>query len=402
MGVNRNARVGMWTRRAVGVAAAIALVLPLAAGCSSGSRGSGSASSGGTISGPIGGGPGTNGNTIPAITSSAPVTAQVGQPYQYNVAANDADGDPLGYTLAVSPAGMVIDAQTGAITWTPAAGQEGQHPVTVVVNDGTDSINQDFVVVVTAATSSGGGGTGGGGTGTGGGGTGGGGGATNPNASGGSGGGSQGQVVSHNFTSGQSSSRYWTYVPTSYVDGGAALPVVVAMHGQGDVGRSMCQLWQQTAEANDVIVVAPDDADQSGSWNFGDDVAWVGAVMTEVGTRWNIDEKRRHLWGFSAGAHWTLAIGLANANFFASIGATSGTLTSAQQIGVWPNQVQRQIPVALASGDQDPNLPGVRAARDALNGAGHQVFYEEFNGGHTVTPAVVDNAWTFMEPFQAP
>jgi FtsP/CotA-like multicopper oxidase with cupredoxin domain len=88
------------------------------------------------------------GNTPPSVTSTAATTATAGQPYSYQVTAQDAEGGPLTFALDVAPAGMGIDAG-GLIGWTPGPGDAGDHPVTVRVQDaGGLSGTQSFVVSV--------------------------------------------------------------------------------------------------------------------------------------------------------------------------------------------------------------------------------------------------------------
>lgn len=75
-------------------------------------------------------------NNAPKIISSPLLSAAVGAGYSYNVDAQDADGDTLGFSLSTYPTGMTINAQSGLITWVPAANQTGVHSVTVSVSDG--------------------------------------------------------------------------------------------------------------------------------------------------------------------------------------------------------------------------------------------------------------------------
>jgi RHS repeat-associated protein len=95
------------------------------------------------------------GNRAPTIDSTAPTTATVGAPYAYDVEASDPDvGDVLTFSLPLAPAGMSIDPASGLIAWTPAAGQEGDAPVTVRVSDGAGAFaEQSFVVTVEPAGS---------------------------------------------------------------------------------------------------------------------------------------------------------------------------------------------------------------------------------------------------------
>ena len=89
-------------------------------------------------------------NKAPVITSTPVTSAAVGKEYRYDVDAHDDDiGDVLTYSLTHWPDGMVIDAQTGLITWTPASTQEGEQSVTVAVSDGKVSTSQSFKMIVT-------------------------------------------------------------------------------------------------------------------------------------------------------------------------------------------------------------------------------------------------------------
>lgn len=68
--------------------------------------------------------------TTPRYTSVPVTAAAEGQLYQYDVQTNEEAGGGLVYQLTTSPAGMIIDINTGRITWTPQ--QHGQ-AVEVVV-----------------------------------------------------------------------------------------------------------------------------------------------------------------------------------------------------------------------------------------------------------------------------
>ncbi|WP_273149961.1 Ig-like domain-containing protein, partial [Methylophaga thiooxydans] len=61
-------------------------------------------------------------NDAPTITSDAVTTATEDEAYSYSATATDIDGDTLTWSLTQSPEGMTIDANSGAISWTPANG----------------------------------------------------------------------------------------------------------------------------------------------------------------------------------------------------------------------------------------------------------------------------------------
>jgi YD repeat-containing protein len=81
-------------------------------------------------------------NRSPEITTSPNREALVDRPYTYAVDATDPDGDPLTFTLLIAPVGMAIDAHTGAISWSPLAGDFGNQSVIVQVEDGRGGSTQ--------------------------------------------------------------------------------------------------------------------------------------------------------------------------------------------------------------------------------------------------------------------
>ncbi|MEQ1740157.1 MAG: putative Ig domain-containing protein [Methyloglobulus sp.] len=95
-------------------------------------------------------------NDAPSITSTPVLTATEDAPYTDAVTATDVDaGQSLSYSLVTAPAGMTINATSGAISWTPTNAQVGDNNVTVKVTDSSSAANisatQDFIVAVTNA-----------------------------------------------------------------------------------------------------------------------------------------------------------------------------------------------------------------------------------------------------------
>lgn len=91
-----------------------------------------------------------NSNQQPAIVSQPVTTATENVAYRYLVQAVDPDlGDQLTFALVSAPAGMIINSQSGEISWTPTGSQVGNQAVEVQVADAAGAIAlQTFVVVV--------------------------------------------------------------------------------------------------------------------------------------------------------------------------------------------------------------------------------------------------------------
>ena len=75
------------------------------------------------------------GNSPPKIVS-APADLIGRERYEYRVKAVDAEGDPLSFLLEVAPPGMVIDKETGHLTWQIPPEQIGSHRVRIIAEDG--------------------------------------------------------------------------------------------------------------------------------------------------------------------------------------------------------------------------------------------------------------------------
>jgi hypothetical protein len=74
-------------------------------------------------------------NSTPVIPNIPPQQVASGQPYHYDLKANDAEGDLLSYSLLQSPSGMTVD-KFGRISWVPKSDDVGTtKPVQIAVTD---------------------------------------------------------------------------------------------------------------------------------------------------------------------------------------------------------------------------------------------------------------------------
>lgn len=83
------------------------------------------------------------------IISTPILVGTEGQLYQYDVNSLDENQGDV-FTLTTFPAGMTINPVTGLITWTPAAGTAGLHPVTIRVNNSNGELDmQSYILNIT-------------------------------------------------------------------------------------------------------------------------------------------------------------------------------------------------------------------------------------------------------------
>lgn len=180
------------------------------------------------------------------------------------------------------------------------------------------------------------------------------------------------------------------YVPQSYSPDTPA-PLFVALHGAGGLGSAWASYYQRS-EDRGMILLAPDS--RSPTWDvirgsFGPDVEFIDRALVHTFERVRIDPTRLALGGFSDGATYALSLGIANGDLFTHLVAYSpGFIADADPIVGKP-------PVYVSHGTNDGILP-VELSRDdivpTLRGAGYDVTYEEFDGGHEVPAAISESA----------
>jgi phospholipase/carboxylesterase len=125
-------------------------------------------------------------------------------------------------------------------------------------------------------------------------------------------------------------------------------------------------------------------------------LAQVQALLDREAAR-GIPPSRTVLMGFSQGCAMTLLAGLRAPQRLAGLAGLSGYLPLAATTEAERPDVNRDLPVFLAHGLQDPVVPHARgaAARDALQALGHPVEWHEYPMGHSVCAEEVEdlNRW---------
>ncbi len=90
-------------------------------------------------------------NSPPIITSSPPLSVNLGEVWAYQIEAFDPDGDPLEYLLIEGSAGASIE-ESGLVEWTPQGDQLGEHEFVIEVHDNRGGLaRQSFSVYVNDA-----------------------------------------------------------------------------------------------------------------------------------------------------------------------------------------------------------------------------------------------------------
>jgi phospholipase/carboxylesterase len=150
------------------------------------------------------------------------------------------------------------------------------------------------------------------------------------------------------------------------------------------------------ADDTGAVLLAPDS--RATTWDaigggFGPDVEFIDRALRWVFERCDVNAARLVLSGFSDGATYALALGLANGDLFSHILAFSpGFLIPIDQ--------QRGRPaVCISHGVKDSILPIDQCSRrivPLLKQAGYSVRFEEFEGGHQMPAEVIKSAAEWM------
>jgi phospholipase/carboxylesterase len=174
-------------------------------------------------------------------------------------------------------------------------------------------------------------------------------------------------------------------------------PLVVFFHGAGGTAGQSLAAVGDFARDRGVLVLAPTSVGRT--WDLltgglGRDVAVLDTALERVSAGCAVS--RTAVAGFSDGASYALSLGLANGDLFEAVLAFSPGFVAA------PGQ-EGSPRVWISHGTHDRVLPvdrcGRRVARE-LRAAGYDTTYEEFDGGHVVTPELVTAAldWWLERP----
>ena len=171
-------------------------------------------------------------------------------------------------------------------------------------------------------------------------------------------------------------------------------PLAVMLHGAGGQARRVAGLFSVAAELG-VIVLAPES--RGPTWDgirgrYGPDIEFIDRALAHTFERCAIDRRRLAVGGFSDGATYGLSVGLGNGDFFTHILACSPGF-------IVPGEARGRPKIYMSHGTADEILPIARTSRriyPELKRAGYDVKYNEFEGPHTVPPAVAREALAWL------
>ena len=176
-----------------------------------------------------------------------------------------------------------------------------------------------------------------------------------------------------------------------HVPEGTPSALVVVLHGAGGSAAHGLSLLQAQAEPHGLVLLAPSSAGSTWDAVTGSgtrDTAALGSVLQEVLRRLPLDADRLALAGFSDGASYALTLGLTNGDVFRRVVAFSPGFSADRERHGRPSFL-------VTHGVHDRVLAIDRTSRrvvPALQRAGYDVDYREFDGGHVVPPDLAEAA----------
>ena len=198
---------------------------------------------------------------------------------------------------------------------------------------------------------------------------------------------------------------YYLYVPKS-VTPSAPVPLIVLLHGSNRVGLSLAEKWNDLAEKEGAILVAPNSVDSS-RWSVPNDgPAFLHELVESIKTKYPINAKRVYLFGHSGGAIFALLMSLYESEYFAATAIHAGALYAANESLI--DLSKRKTPIQIQVGTVDGFFPlaTVRATRDRMNAGGFSVQLVEIAGHdhwyYDLAPRINQTAWEFLRSFELP
>lgn len=180
------------------------------------------------------------------------------------------------------------------------------------------------------------------------------------------------------------------YVPAGYQADRPA-PLAVMLHGAGGAAEGGLSLLQALADAHGLLIIAP--ASRGQTWDlllrdYGPDVALIDRALEQTFAQYAVDAARLAIGGFSDGASYALSLGLTNGDLFTHVIAFSPGFAA-------PADQQGAPRLFISHGTRDAVLPIDRCSRrivPQMQQAGYDVVYHEFDGPHTIPPAIAQAA----------
>lgn len=190
-------------------------------------------------------------------------------------------------------------------------------------------------------------------------------------------------VVKQEFSAGNLKGQYALYIPDTYCDS-RRYPLILCLAGGRGEGEYMIGGWPKHVADKGYFVACP-VAEGKYWWQEGSKI--VLAVLADLKSKYNIDENRVYLMGFSNGGLGTDYLATRYPDLFAAAAPIAGNPVDSSTEDDDPAMLRnlRNVPMRIMHGEADPVIPvgADRLMKARLDSLGYSVEYKETPGlGH--------------------
>lgn len=183
-------------------------------------------------------------------------------------------------------------------------------------------------------------------------------------------------------------------------------PLLLLMHPTGQREIHLAEAWKSVAEKEHIVLAAPSSTHIE-SWSVQNyPPEYFEQIIADVKTHHAVDPRRVYVFGYSAGAHYTIKLCLAFPHSFAACASAMGALE--QKLLPALGELSAKIPMILFSGSGDTIVPAadVLATYQALRKNGYEVKLQNYPGQdhnyYRISGDINKRAWEFMSAHELP
>ena len=176
--------------------------------------------------------------------------------------------------------------------------------------------------------------------------------------------------------------NYWGYVPENYNPAHGYGLVVWIHSGSDTMEADMFDLWKPICEQRGLILVGP-RAKEIAGWNLNE-AGFIEALVKEVQQKYNIDDQRIVLHGYSDGCRFAYHLAFKYRSLFRGVAASSEPL----KVTPPENRPDLRLQFFLSCGDKDNLYRRVQQTRNRLAGMKFPVTFSTLAGASHEYPTI--------------
>ena len=195
--------------------------------------------------------------------------------------------------------------------------------------------------------------------------------------------------------------EYVSYVPPAAT---GPLPVLVLLHGAGDLAENFAEAWKSLARKKRIVLIAPQlPRDLTLEAHIP---KILPCLVEDVRKQASLDPHRIYLFGYSMGGYLAFDGALLDSDYFAAAAVHAMGIDD-EYVSI-VQRATRKIPIDISIGDHDQmvSIAQVRKTRALLQKSGFPIHYREiFDHTHNyyeMSDTINNDVWHFLESYRLP